>query len=548
VGWRQAGRARRGLLEGLQQKAEEPEVVSNIVVATPGGQTECEGTYVISDTIKANGKPVWKREGAGVPRMIYFSNTGTWMIDNNDAMKANFDCAIGYIHAVKDKTGTKMPWELTSWERYDNEAKKWMVDELITVTALADDLADLTASEDSLAPAEEHTDAPSTSSRDESAATKDSDDDDESTSKDEDDDDTEGHGPCAGPGEDCRASKCCKNPSEACFEKNEFYAACRSSCTVGMVEEDDEKEFKTPWSCYTWGRPLPSGGPPPPEKPKPCKKPAKTPADAVEALRKADQCKGKVLQAKDDEPSLLCFAVTRSSGDEFSLIEAQVQQCAGVFACDHWMVFSGDKVCLNSGADEEVSAVLLPEFEAKQGVAGALTATWVNTEAFMAAWGKVIEEGSYKDHDWVIKIDPDAVFIPSQLRKHLQDEGIKAAIGDSAKGVGAYLRNCRTGDRDLRMFGSIEVMSSSALETYRSNKDRCKTEVDWSLMGEDMWLQKCLDLLGIQAVEDYDMLLADGYCPGSATACTPDKVAFHPFKLPSMWLDCYSKATGEASE
>jgi len=276
------------------------------------------------------------------------------------------------------------------------------------------------------------------------------------------------------------------------------------------------------------------------QEPAPCKRPSKTP---VASLRKTEQCRRSEVGARKGEPKLLCYAVSRASGDELALVQSQIWECAGLFRCDHWLVFSNEEVCLNPGDSEEVSTIVLPQFEARQGVVGALTATWVNTEAFMAAWGRVIEDANYEDNDWVIKIDPDAVFLPDQLRKHFLDD-LKGATGGCGKGAGCYLRNCPTGDRDLHLFGSLEVLSSSALKAYGGAKDRCKNEIDWSLMGEDMWLQQCLDLLGVQPVEDYESLLADGYCPGSATACTPDKVAFHPFKLPSMWLDCYGKATG----
>ncbi|CAK0897941.1 unnamed protein product [Prorocentrum cordatum] len=125
------------LAAGSEWKTALPSPVEKLLIVTsPSGQTQCEGTYAIQEHVPANGKPTWKKNGTGVPRTLYFSNTGTWMIDNNDALKAGFDCAIGYIHAPLDKSGDKMPWELEGWERYDNDAEKWIVDPAIAVKAV----------------------------------------------------------------------------------------------------------------------------------------------------------------------------------------------------------------------------------------------------------------------------------------------------------------------------------------------------------------------------------------------------------------------------
>mmetsp|Transcript_81310 Transcript_81310/g.164681 ORF Transcript_81310/g.164681 Transcript_81310/m.164681 type:complete len:880 (+) Transcript_81310:58-2697(+) len=45
---------------------------------------------------------------------------------------------------------------------------------------------------------------------------------------------------CTAPGEDCRASRCCKDANMQCYEKASFWASCRASC-------DPVKD--APWSC-----------------------------------------------------------------------------------------------------------------------------------------------------------------------------------------------------------------------------------------------------------------------------------------------------------
>jgi len=53
---------------------------------------------------------------------------------------------------------------------------------------------------------------------------------------------------CAGLGDDCTASKCCAEAGMECYEKNQWYAGCRSDCTPGIYKEDDPKHA-TAWSC-----------------------------------------------------------------------------------------------------------------------------------------------------------------------------------------------------------------------------------------------------------------------------------------------------------
>eukprot|EP00928_Gymnodinium_smaydae_P078527 TRINITY_DN6261_c0_g1_i1.p1 TRINITY_DN6261_c0_g1~~TRINITY_DN6261_c0_g1_i1.p1 ORF type:complete len:416 (+),score=59.85 TRINITY_DN6261_c0_g1_i1:71-1249(+) len=53
---------------------------------------------------------------------------------------------------------------------------------------------------------------------------------------------------CAASEKDCRASKCCQEPGNTCYEKNEWWAGCLDSCTPG-IHEDDPLEHRTPWTC-----------------------------------------------------------------------------------------------------------------------------------------------------------------------------------------------------------------------------------------------------------------------------------------------------------
>lgn len=47
---------------------------------------------------------------------------------------------------------------------------------------------------------------------------------------------------------DCRETKFCCDPSHACYEKNEFWAACLPECDPG-VHLDEEPQWQSPWTC-----------------------------------------------------------------------------------------------------------------------------------------------------------------------------------------------------------------------------------------------------------------------------------------------------------
>lgn len=55
---------------------------------------------------------------------------------------------------------------------------------------------------------------------------------------------------CSGVVEDCRSSRCCINPSLVCFEKNDWWAECKSSCAPG-IDMTEAPEYRTPWSCVS---------------------------------------------------------------------------------------------------------------------------------------------------------------------------------------------------------------------------------------------------------------------------------------------------------
>merc|ERR1712217_890217 len=99
---------------------------------------------------------------------------------------------------------------------------------------------------------------------------------------------------------------------------------------------------------------------------------------------------------------------------------------------------------------------------------------------------------------------------------------------DTHRGACAYVRNC---DKPLMsegnmMFGSLEVISKTALDKFFANTVVCQKELPWKQWGEDLYIMRCLEHLKVSYIDDY-RLIQDGVCKG--VWCS-DKwaAAFHP--------------------
>jgi len=66
---------------------------------------------------------------------------------------------------------------------------------------------------------------------------------------------------CSTAGHDCSKSKCCSDTGHQCFQKNASYAACKKTCSTGVLDHTSLNEEK--WSCRKL-RPSMQGAAPPP--------------------------------------------------------------------------------------------------------------------------------------------------------------------------------------------------------------------------------------------------------------------------------------------
>merc|ERR1719159_777304 len=91
--------------------------------------------------------------------------------------------------------------------------------------------------------------------------------------------------------------------------------------------------------------------------------------------------------------------------------------------CKGWDVYSDTKTWISPGPPEIFTtevAIPADAYFAKRKIQG----TWVNSLIFVEVWKKMQEEGEYKDYDWVVKADADAVFLPARLLDTLKTQPV----------------------------------------------------------------------------------------------------------------------------
>jgi len=237
-------------------------------------------------------------------------------------------------------------------------------------------------------------------------------------------------------------------------------------------------------------------------------------------------------------PSLFCFSLITMTTYEPGIVRNNLVHEAGIFACDAVKLFTHDGVVrvgtYNDGRPLMTTLVLqLPDSMKNRGSFADLTgATCFNTEIFIRVWHTIVANGLYEDQDWTVKVDPDAVFMPHRLARQLIPH-------TPPGGAPQFLKNCNRFGLGPRMFGAIEVYSRRAIESYKWGEMSC-IDFPWKGWGEDYFMEKCLDKLGVAPLNDFSMV-ADARCT-PAPCSDGSKVAFHPFKDLDKYDECWEEA------
>lgn len=228
--------------------------------------------------------------------------------------------------------------------------------------------------------------------------------------------------------------------------------------------------------------------------------------------------------------SLFCFALMLPDGSEQDLMTSHAAKRKSIFACEEHVVFSAKEINLGGG----IWTQSLPVTNLYVGRGGAWN-SYLNTPSFIACWNQIRWSGRYKNFDWLVKVDPDTVFLPERLKTILLAPEFREA--EIKRGVA--IKNCDTG-----LHGPLEVVSSRAMEVFGKELEQCDPKPQ-----EDYFLSSCLVTLGVEIRFREDVLADHGCLRENHTQKDPDwwrcqsrHAAFHPFKTPKELEDCYARA------
>jgi len=295
---------------------------------------------------------------------------------------------------------------------------------------------------------------------------------------------------CDGEADDCTESKCCIGVGQQCFVKNKHWAQCKDVCS----KEPDPNDNNATWDCTPLG--------------------SRSWGLAVKGY-----------------PSLFCYSVMRQKGYEPGLVRAHLHRGIGIFGCDGYVVLADAKFTLGKDlAGKEVVTIPIPKI--KVGISQDGTAA--NAKLFMAAWDAIIRNGRYRNHDWTLKVDPDAVLLADRMRLHMLPHN----------GENVYVVNCNafpTSPNFPMMYGATEVFSLAAMKRYAEGSWKCGQQLPWHAWGEDYFMTHCMDMLGVGRILDTETL-GDNMCTG-ANCANGWTASFHPFKDVESWMNCFDTAT-----
>jgi len=230
-------------------------------------------------------------------------------------------------------------------------------------------------------------------------------------------------------------------------------------------------------------------------------------------------------------PSLYCISLYMPSSYEGSIINVQLNRSAGIFACDGYDLIAAEDVIVGTSTDGIlVKTLVIPKIEvgvSQDGTAG-------NAKLFMAMWDAIIAGKRFRDYDWTIKADPDAVLIPWRIRDHMRPH-----ISENV-----YVVNCNafpSSPNFPMMYGSVEIFSSAAMIAYAEGSWRCGQDLPWGGWGEDYYMTHCMDYVGVGRISDFSVV-GDNVCTGAS--CADGQASFHPYKTEVEWVKCWDQANG----
>lgn len=215
---------------------------------------------------------------------------------------------------------------------------------------------------------------------------------------------------------------------------------------------------------------------------------------------------------------------------ELDILNFTYHEGGGLFECDAFLLVSNHSLRPDLEKYGLSHLALSTSF-----IDGALRCTvvekWVTcVDLFRKAWAAISRDQKFRHHDWIIKLDPDAVVHGDNLRQFLGATASRASTP-------AFVSNWPKSLGHLQ--GPLEVLSRPAAELLV--QDNCHNSATW----EDRWLERCLNQLHVPEIDGiglagFDMPLVNH--PSTffdiPLECSRRFVAIHPVKSLGTYEEC----------
>ena len=214
------------------------------------------------------------------------------------------------------------------------------------------------------------------------------------------------------------------------------------------------------------------------------------------------------------------------------IVRHQLRSQTGICACTQHHVFCTGDDCagLWFGARRFTAIDTRVHESARRGPQGHL----LNSAAFASAWWHIKERADLQAYDWTVKVDPDTVFFPCRLQRHLHS--VFASLENPEQVV--YLTSCRS-----HLSGAIEVLSRRAVSRLVRSVSAGDPSSLQEFHPQASWLQETLRLAGVPSIEDR-ALCPDARCSGGTESepepdCAQNPISFHPLRDLGSWTQCW---------
>jgi len=231
-----------------------------------------------------------------------------------------------------------------------------------------------------------------------------------------------------------------------------------------------------------------------------------------------------------DSGSIFCFSLVKADSSELELLRWQHKHQAGIFRCDEEAVYSN----VTFDIAPSVRTKLVDTDFAHDFNNYSLANEWF----LISVWRGVISHNRWAFHNWTVKVDANAAFLPGRLRTILQD-----------KNSVAWMDHCRK-----TLHGPVTVLSRNTVaafaEDYARSWDgkapsRCVAELQLGRYSEKLFMDECLtNVLGVGEYKEVGELSCEPGCDCNAWmwCSNPNSVSFHSFNTVESYAQCTANA------